>query len=206
VIDLGSVDDWDKNANSGCWYGGAIPTTTGDSSIALDGVCSKYKCLSGDETYRGTQGVSRWSSDTRICVYDSAMLSMSHAEVKTYLTGTILVYRLATPYTIQLTPHEISLLKDYAYVSTNGTNMSFSYKNGEMASLGDVENLGKTMNLLGDELAKENKISAKFSYDDNTLTIYDSNSNAYIYVNKATNQLKIKTGSGVTSWNLGNPV
>jgi hypothetical protein len=60
------------------------------------------------------------------------------------------VYYLATPYTIQLTPHEISLLKDYAYVSTNGTNMSFSYKNGEMASLGDVENLGKTMNLLGD--------------------------------------------------------
>ena len=59
-------------------------------------------------------------------------------------------YKIATPYEIQLTPHEISLLKDYAYVSTNGTNMSFSYKNGELASLGDVAQLGQTVNELAE--------------------------------------------------------
>lgn len=61
------------------------------------------------------------------------------------------------PYTIQLTPHEISLLKDYAYISTNGTNIQFSYKNGEMASLGDVAQVGETVNELGRELTERIK-------------------------------------------------
>ena len=56
-----------------------------------------------------------------------------------------IVYQLATPTEIQLTPHEISLLKDYAYVSTNGTSMSFDYHNGEIATLGDVSQLGETV-------------------------------------------------------------
>ena len=61
-------------------------------------------------------------------------------------------YELESPYTIQLTPHEISLLKDYAYASTNGTNISLSYHNGEMASLGDVSALGETVNKLADNI------------------------------------------------------
>ena len=55
------------------------------------------------------------------------------------------VYELATPFYIQLTPHEISLLSQYAYVSTNGTTISLAYHNGEMASLGDVNQLNETL-------------------------------------------------------------
>lgn len=54
---------------------------------------------------------------------------------------------------IQLTPHEISLLKDYAYVSTNGTNIALDYHNGEIASLGDVSQVGETVNELGDKIS-----------------------------------------------------
>ena len=57
-------------------------------------------------------------------------------------------YELATPIEIQLTPHEISLLKDYAYVSTNGTNISLDYHNGELASLSDVAQLSETVERL----------------------------------------------------------
>lgn len=64
-------------------------------------------------------------------------------------TGKKVIYRVATPIEIQLTPHEISLLKDYAYVSTNGTNIAFNYHNGELASLSDVSQLGETVNELG---------------------------------------------------------
>lgn len=49
---------------------------------------------------------------------------------------------------IQLTPHEISLLKNYAYVSTNGTTIALDYHNGEMASLGDVVQLSETVERL----------------------------------------------------------
>ncbi len=45
---------------------------------------------------------------------------------------------LATPIEIQLTPTELTLLKDYAYVSTNGTRIDLDYRNGEMATLEDV--------------------------------------------------------------------
>lgn len=54
---------------------------------------------------------------------------------------------------IQLTPHEISLLKDYAYVSTNGTSIALDYHNGELASLADVSQLGETVNELGDKVS-----------------------------------------------------
>ena len=71
---------------------------------------------------------------------------------KTAMTGQKLVYKLATPFTIQLTPHELSLLKNYAYVSTNGTNIAFDYHNGELASLAVVSQLGETVNELGSNL------------------------------------------------------
>ena len=64
------------------------------------------------------------------------------------MSGVQLVYKLATPFTIQLTPYEISLLKDYVYVSTNGTNISLDYHNGELASLSDVAQLSETVERL----------------------------------------------------------
>lgn len=66
------------------------------------------------------------------------------------------VYPLATPTEIQLTPHEISLLKDNAYVSTNGTNIALDYHNGEIASLADVNVVGQSLNALGEYINTPN--------------------------------------------------
>ena len=85
------------------------------------------------------------------------------------LTGKYAVTELATPITIQLTPHEISLLKDYAYVSTNGTNIALDYHNGELASLSDVSQLGETVNE-GFEVAKGNIIVIKKLWSGLTFT------------------------------------
>lgn len=76
--------------------------------------------------------------------------------------------------TIQLTPHEISLLKDYAYLSTNGTNIQFDYHNGELASLGDVSQLGETVNELGDRLTAIPKRNEQIN-----ITSYNSTSNRF---------------------------
>lgn len=84
------------------------------------------------------------SNQMGVGVYDSRYTDAT--VFKTAVTGQKFVYPLATPFTIQLTPHEISLLKDYAYVSTNGTNISLDYHNGELASLSDVSQLGETVN------------------------------------------------------------
>ena len=109
--------------------------------------CSIYEVRSGG--YRS-------AANNTIGVYDKAYANGSvvildnrytdATTFKTALAGQKLVYELATPFTIQLTPYEISLLKDYAYVSTNGTSIALDYHNGELASLGDVSQLGETVN------------------------------------------------------------
>ena len=55
---------------------------------------------------------------------------------------------------IQLTPYEVILAEGDNYVSSNGTSISFSYHNGELASLADVSQLGETVNELGKALKR----------------------------------------------------
>lgn len=87
---------------------------------------------------------------------------------KTAMVGQKIVYPLATPIEIQLTPHEISLLKDYAYVSTNGTSIALDYHNGEIASLSDVSQLGETVNLIGEKVEFED-VSQYFTKDNTNI-------------------------------------
>jgi hypothetical protein len=99
----------------------------------------------------------------------------SSADFGTAVTGQTLVYELATPFTIQLTPHEISLLKDYAYVSTNGTTIALDYHNGEMASLADVSQLGETVNTLVNNTTQVKLVNipySNFSWDSNSKSFY----------------------------------
>ena len=97
----------------------------------------------------------KYATDTGAAVGDSYKVFVSSTNIYVYdasqggnPTGNC-AYKLATPIEIQLTPHEISLLKDYAYVSTNGTSIALDYHNGELASLADVAQLGETVNELG---------------------------------------------------------
>ena len=55
------------------------------------------------------------------------------------VTGQKLVYELATPITIQLTPNQIALLQGSNYLSTNCQNLKLTYRTGQMATLGDVK-------------------------------------------------------------------
>lgn len=57
----------------------------------------------------------------------------------------IAVYELATPITIQLTPNEISLLEGVNNISTDGDNITLTYRDGSVATLGDVKALGDEM-------------------------------------------------------------
>ncbi|MBP5594270.1 MAG: hypothetical protein J6Y02_02720 [Pseudobutyrivibrio sp.] len=110
-------------------------------------------------------------------------------QIKAANSGIILVYELATPIEIQLTPHEISLLKDYAYVSTNGTSIALDYHNGELASLSDVAQVGKTVNLISGRFQAPDYPKAEFAYNaslevSNAQT-YTCPQNGYIFVQEA---------------------
>lgn len=65
----------------------------------------------------------------------------------TYLTNNPLqvCYPLATPRTIQLTPNEISLLKGVNNISTDGDSISLTYRDGKVATLGDLEDTANNL-------------------------------------------------------------
>lgn len=113
-----------------------------------------------------------------VCVPDNYTIEEFNANI----AGSKFTYPLATPTEIQLTPHEISLLKDYAYVSTNGTNIALDYHNGELASLADVSQLGETVNELGEYVDRNSMgtfIDVKSYTESNP---YKFVSDGYVYI------------------------
>ena len=105
---------------------------------------SCYECIYDGRSWQDIVPGQAYSSMNVVYIHDDRFSSA--ADFKTALTGQKIVYPIATPTEIQLTPHEISLLSNYAYVSTNGTSIALDYHNGELASLGDVSQLGETVN------------------------------------------------------------
>lgn len=77
--------------------------------------------------YRGTDANHRvYIKDTR---YTDA------STFKTTMSSVQLAYELATPITINLTPHTISLLKGVNNISTDGDKITLTYRNGKFATL-----------------------------------------------------------------------
>lgn len=80
------------------------------SSVIVDILCPVYPTKTGDETYLGTKGISILKSGT-IAVFDERYSSADSANAfKSAMTGVKLVYPLATPFDIDLTPEQIEAL------------------------------------------------------------------------------------------------
>ena len=134
-----------------------ISNVNPDDFVAYNMISNAFQVYAANPLYTDTsiQGITIDPSGN---VYFRLTSASSQSDYETFLTNNPVqvCYALATPYTIQLTPHEISLLKDCAYVTTNGTSMNFSYHNGEIATLGDVDQLGQTVNELGYNVSADN--------------------------------------------------
>lgn len=64
----------------------------------------------------------------RVAIRASVNVPITTAEeLLAHFDGCQIVYELATPNTIQLTPAELELLKGYNYITTNGTNIELTY-------------------------------------------------------------------------------
>lgn len=117
-----------------------------DNNIAYDMISNAFQVYSAGSLYNDTsmQGIAL---DQNPNIWFRLTSASSQSDYETFLAShpVQICYKLATPYTIQLTPHEISLLKDYAYLSTNGTSIALDYHNGELASLADVSQLNGTL-------------------------------------------------------------
>ena len=125
-----------------------VPNIKLKGARELSFVCSCYECISDGRDVSNVPNYGIYTSGSYVYIHDSRYTNAT--TFKTEVTGQTIAYPIATPTEIQLTPHEISLLKDYAYVSTNGTNIALDYHNGELASLSDVAQLAETYNRFAD--------------------------------------------------------
>ena len=161
----------------------SCPCLTSKPSISNAAQTNVYKC----EIAEPKSANDLDASQTGIAANGTSIFISTdlYASISSFI-GKKIVYKVATPTEIQLTPHEISLLKDYAYLSTNGTNITLDYHNGEIASLADVSQLGETVNLLGDTTVSEIGDYIDLIPYNATNNTYIPQRDGYIFINSST--------------------
>lgn len=88
------------------------------ASVLSEITCSHYKTVLGGDAYSGVQGICIRATGAEMYIYDSARSTMTGAQYNDWLaaqktagTPVHVVYKLATPMTIRLTPREIKQLQ-----------------------------------------------------------------------------------------------
>ena len=154
----GNLAKLDANGNlaDGGWSSVKTTTSATGNPISLSGLKSNQLAINPIVTFTSAVGsvtlkVANGSDPTApgyaVSTDISESLGESASGTWNVRTG---VFTKSNNTTIQLTPHEVVLVDGNNYVSSNGTSISLSYHNGEMASLEDVSQLGETLNALGD--------------------------------------------------------
>lgn len=123
--------------------------------------CSCYKQASDWSDLSGNTGINNIidADDMQVILRDTRYTDVT--SFKTAIAGQTLVYKLATPFTIQLTPHGISLLQGINNVSTSADSIKFTYSDGVLATLEDVKQVGESVNALSDNVQEINNQLAK---------------------------------------------
>lgn len=149
IVDMGTLT-WNKYSSE--------PNVFRTSSLSQNKpasnnyVSSHYKTENYSTTTASMadMSVKGYSSDERIFVKDSRYYDLWDSGDMTAfaqaMSGVQLCYPLATPRTIQLTPNEISLLMGVNNISTDGDSISLTYRDGKVATLGDLDELNSTIN------------------------------------------------------------
>ena len=87
----------------------------------IDAVCESYTIRSGNQVYSAWEGLSAWSTQQKIGIYDSTKESLTASEFKTAVSGIKLVYELNEPITINVDANDIeTLLFNNIWNDTNG--------------------------------------------------------------------------------------
>lgn len=170
ALDMANMD-WQYSSGLGLFY-----CYVSDIAQSNPLWCSCYNPITDviSEDYTISSRYGYYVENSAIILKDTRYTDAT--SLKSALTGQTVVYTVAPFFetTIQLTPHEIALSQGYNYISTNGTNISLAYHNGEMASLADVSQLGETLNAL------EDKVSANGAGTQVNLMTYNTSTNKYV--------------------------
>lgn len=145
IVDLGDLE-WTYDSGSQRFH--ALVSGMKVQTSVSNAVCTSYEVVDGNfqslSDLQATANITGFASSPRIIVRDTSYTDA--AAFKTAVTGQKFVYELATPYEIQLTPQQVSLLQGANVITSNGTTIALTYREGEIATLADVESLAETIN------------------------------------------------------------
>lgn len=143
------------------------------SDYYADMNCSIYKIITANQAYNGNNGIGiacgTNAGNATLFVYDNTISELT--DFQNAISGVQLTYELANPITIQLTPYQVSLLKDANYITTTGDSITLTYRDGTMATLGDLVNIPTKLS----ELYNDNNtvMDADYVHTDNNYTTSD---------------------------------
>lgn len=128
------VANWNEQANTIGWLFAYADTQnkTVPYNVTPNLLCDKYKTLSYNEIYNhDVAGIGVYSADNIGLIIRQSDKTLNTASLVTaYLSNNPIevCYELAEPFTIQLTPQELKLLKGTNNLTTNGTTINLGYQ------------------------------------------------------------------------------
>lgn len=125
-VDLGTLTwNFTNNSQRQYYYSGDIASEINSpetSGIVANIICSNYNVVRYLDVYNNAvDGSIGISSSGRIAIYDTAYTSIeaSASDFKTAMSGVQLVYELATPQTVQLSPQEVETVVGQNHIWAN---------------------------------------------------------------------------------------
>ena len=135
MVDLGTLTWNTSSSGTNRFYSSNNGAPIYDRNNGVGTICSQYK-YDGfgypNNSYYGASGTLRLlgtaNSQTReIYIVDDAKAGKTGAQFKADMSGVQLVYRLATPFEIQLTPHQIRSLYGNNTIFADTGNVALEY-------------------------------------------------------------------------------
>lgn len=128
IVDLGTLT-WTYDPTIPRFYTTGLQSKTSpvNNSEAMDGLSTLYKVVSFNDLYvqRKENGSIAVSNNKIVSIINTAYTDAQ--SFKTAMVGQTLVYPLATPYEIQLTPHQIRSLYGNNTIFADTGNASLEY-------------------------------------------------------------------------------
>ena len=147
-VDLGSLS-WNRGAtiipNTYRYIANLSPSgKQADKNLHLNyAITSCYSLLNSDQTYNADTTGFCVTANSEVIIYDETHNTVTADDFKNYVTGQTLVYELATPYTIKLTPQQIKLLENTNTLYANCGDITLTYQpNNALGKALEVAEIG----------------------------------------------------------------
>ena len=147
IITIGNLS-WSYDSSASRFQSGKIANMKYMGTRRMPLVCDSYKTIDDGRAFADVPDYSIYNGgpagNPLLHIHDSRYTTVS--ALTTAMGTSKVVFYLAAPITIQLSPAQVKLLQGANVVTTDGTSMSLTYRKGEVAKLSDLSGFADSTN------------------------------------------------------------